>query len=694
MSEVENLLVEIGTEELPPKALKRLSIAFGELLCERLTAQGLEYSSYSVYATPRRLAVTVNGLPISQPDRDIERRGPSVEQSFDEAGKPTKAAEGFANSVGLKVEQLERLENNQGSWLLFRTTEVGEATASLLPSIVEEALAKLPIAKRMRWSDLDVEFVRPVHWIVLLFGTDIVKARILGVDTGRISYGHRFHHPEGMPLEDAASYATTLYSSGRVVVDFAARAQMIREQVEEAATVLGGEAVMDANLIEETTALVEWPVAVAGSFDPEFLSLPESVLMATLKGHQRYFPVRSKDGKLLPHFITISNIESRTPDVVRAGNERVIRPRLSDAAFFHAADADVSLEDRQAGLSDLVFHKKLGSMFDKAERVANLAGHVAIAIGESPEAVKLARRAGQLSKCDLLTQMVTEFPELQGQMGMEYARSSGEAESVALAIGEAYMPRFAGDRIPSSATGRAVAIADKLDTLVGIFGIGQAPSGDKDPYALRRAALGCLRIFIEGELALGLPKLLQAATVGYKDLFEPGDTVQQTLDFMLDRLRAYFIDQEIPVEVFLAVQARHPEQPYDFARRVRAVDEFRRRPEANSLSAANKRIHNILKQAGDSVAIKADDALFSEDAEWNLAAMLVALGPRVKDMLKKGDYTGALSTLAGLRDNIDAFFDNVKVMDDNTNVKNNRIALLREIYQLFLKTADISRLQG
>ena len=693
MSEVADLLIEVGTEELPPKLLKRLSTEFGSLLCERLTAQGLDFDTYTVYATPRRLAVTVSGIPTSRPDRDIERRGPSVTHAFDEAGNPTKAAEGFAKSVGLAVEHLERLENDQGSWLLFRTTEVGEATASLLPSLIEEALAKLPIPKRMRWADLDVEFVRPVHWVVLLFGNDIIDAQILGIDAGRISYGHRFHHPEAIAIEDPASYATTLYGSGHVVVDFDARLGMIREQVNETAALLGGKAVMDSDLLEETTALVEWPVTIAGSFDTEFLSLPDAVLIATLKGHQRYFLVRGEDGKLLPNFITISNIESRTPEVVRAGNERVVRPRLSDAAFFHAADSGVSLEERQSGLEDLVFQKQLGSMFAKAERVASLAGHVAIAMGESPETVTQARRAGKLSKCDLLTQMVTEFPELQGQMGMEYARQDGEDEAVALAIGEAYMPRFAGDQIPASQIGRAVAIADKLDTLVGIFGIGQAPTGDKDPYALRRAALGCLRIFIEGELALGLPKLLQAAAEGYKESFEAGEVARQTLEFMTDRLRAYFVDQGIPVEVFLAVQARQPEQPYDFARRARAVEAFRQLPEAASLSAANKRIRNILKQADDDIPTKIDDALFCENAEWDLAAVLVALGPRAKDMLRTGDYTGALTILAGLRDNIDAFFDTVRVMDDDVKITNNRLALLRGIDQLFLETADISRLQ-
>ncbi|MDX1512867.1 MAG: glycine--tRNA ligase subunit beta [Gammaproteobacteria bacterium] len=694
MSETADLLVEIGTEELPPKSLKGLSVAFGTEIAESLRARGLTYGEVSTYATPRRLAVVVSEVPFAQPDRENERRGPSVDAAFDADGNPTKAAEGFAKSCGVAVEHLERLETEEGRWLVFRTTEVGESTPSLVPAIVEDALGRLPIPRRMRWADFDFEFVRPVHWIVLLFGTDVVDAEILGASSGRTTRGHRFLNPEALPIENPGAYAMTLYSAGHVAPDFDDRADIIRRQVADAANSLGGKALTDKDLLEETAALVEWPSVIVGNFDQEFLKLPEAVLIATMKGHQRYFPVADKSGKLMPHFIAVSNIESKNPDTVREGNERVLLPRLKDAAYFLEADAGKSLEERQEDLKGVVFHEKLGTLYDKTERVARLAGHVAIALGENPESVKLARRAGQLCKCDLLTSMVGEFPELQGVMGGEYAAKSGEPEPVSAAIAESYLPRFAGDAIPESVTGKAVAIADKLDSLAGIFGAGQAPSGDKDPYALRRAALGVLRIIIEGELSLDLKKLISDATDGYKSGFEVEGVAERVHEFMTERLRAYFVDQGVPVEVFQAVQARNPTRPLDFAKRVHAVNEFRKLPEAESLAAANKRIQNILKQAGDGIPAATDDSLFSEDAEWNLAAKLVGLSPRVKEMLKQGDYAQAMASLAGLRENVDAFFNTVKVMDDDDKVRNNRLALLNNISALFLETADISRLQS
>lgn len=694
MSETADLLVEIGTEELPPRSLKSLSTAFGKEISDALRSRDLTYGEVATYATPRRLAVVVSGVPVAQADRENERRGPSVDAAFDADGNPTKAAEGFAKSCGVAVEHLERVETEEGNWLVFRTTEVGEATASLVPAVVEEALARLPIQRRMRWADFDFEFVRPVHWIVLLFGNDVVEAEILGASSGRMTRGHRFLNPEAIPIENPGAYAMTLYSAGHVAPDFDDRADIIRRQVADAAHSAGGKALMDKELLEETAALVEWPSVIVGNFDESFLELPDAVLVATMKGHQRYFPVADKAGKLLPHFIAVSNIESKNPDTVRKGNERVLLPRLKDAAYFLQADAGKSLEERLEDLKGVVFHEKLGTLFDKTERIARLAGHVAIALGENPDAVKLARRAGQLCKCDLLTAMVGEFPELQGIMGGEYASTSGEPEQVSKAISEFYLPRFAGDAIPDSTAGKAVAIADKLDTLAGIFGAGQAPTGDKDPYALRRTALGVLRILIEGELSLDLKKLIPGAVDGYKAHFQDDTVTDRVYEFMMDRLRAYFIDQGVPVEVFQAVQARHPTRPLDFARRVHAVNEFRKLPEAESLASANKRILNILKQAGDGIPDNTDDSLFSEDAEWNLAAKLVGLGPRVKEMLKQGDYTEAMASLAGLRENVDAFFDTVKVMDDDEKVRNNRLALLNNISGLFMETADISRLQG
>lgn len=694
MSETADLLVEIGTEELPPKSLKALSKAFGTEITESLRSRGLEHGEVATYATPRRLAVVVSEVPISQPDRENERRGPSVDAAFDADGNPTKAAEGFAKSCGVAVEHLERLETEEGSWLVFRTTEVGEATPSLVPAVVEEALGRLPIPRRMRWADFDFEFVRPVHWIVLLFGNDVIEAEILGASSGRMTRGHRFLNPEAIPVENAGAYAMTLYSAGHVAPDFDDRADIIRRQVADAANSVGGKAMLDKELLEETAALVEWPSVIVGGFDESFLELPDAVLVATMTGHQRYFPVTDEAGKLLPHFIAVSNIESKNPDTVRTGNERVLAPRLKDAAFFLEADAGKSLEERQEDLKGVVFHEKLGTLFDKTERVSRLAGHVAIALGENPDAVKLARRAGQLCKCDLLTSMVGEFPELQGVMGGEYAAKGGEPDQVSKAIAEAYLPRFAGDAIPESTTGKAVAIADKLDTLAGIFGAGQAPTGDKDPFALRRTALGILRILIEGELALDLKKLIPDAIDGYKVDLQDDAAADHIYEFIMERLRAYFVDRGVPVEVFQAVQARNPTRPLDFAKRVHAVNEFRKLPEAESLASANKRIQNILKQAGDGIPGNTDDSLFKEDAEWNLAAKIVGLGPRVKEMLKQGDYAEAMASLAGLRENVDAFFDTVKVMDDDENVRKNRLALLNNIRGLFLETADISRLQG
>ncbi len=692
MAEGRDLLLEIGTEELPPGALRRMAEALAAELSARLTARGLEHGEVQSFATPRRIAALVAGVAEARPDREVERRGPMVAAAFDADGTPTRAAEGFARSCGVPVEHLQRTTTDKGEQLVLRTTEVGEATTSLLPALAEEAIARIPMPRRMRWADLDVEFSRPVHWVVLLFGDEPVQTELLGVVAGRTTQGHRFHKPEGIRLDGAADYPTALYGSGHVVADFQARREMVREQVEDAARALGGNAVLDDDLLDETTALVEWPVAVTGAFDPGFLRLPAPVIMAAMMGHQRYFPVRGEDGALLANFITISNIESKHPDSVREGNERVLRPRLADAAFFFDMDLERSLQDLQAGLADVVYQKRLGSMADKAERVAHLAGIVAIALGLGPEAVKLARRAGQLSKCDLLTGMVGEFPELQGVMGREYAARAGEPEAVADALGETYMPRFAGDDIPRTDIGRAVALADKLDTLTGIFGIGQKPSGEKDPFALRRTALGAMRVIIEGELQLNLRKLLDAAVDAYGERISGDAVADEVHDFMLDRLRAYFAERGISAEEFAAVQARNPAQPLDFARRLDAVHAFSQMPEAASLAAANKRIQNILRQVDHAVAPQVKDDLFRENAEWDLAAKLVGLKPRVQSMLKGGDYTGALTALAGLREPVDTFFEQVKVMDDDDAVRDNRLALLNDIHGLFSATADISRL--
>ena len=694
MSEHADLLVEIGTEELPPGSVSELADALAKGVAEGLEREGLVYGAVTSYATPRRLAVLINEVQGSQRERQIERRGPAVSTAFDEDGNPTKAALGFASSCGIDVEHLERLETEKGTWLAFRTTEVGQSTASLLPDIVQRAADNLPIKRRMRWSHGDIEFVRPVHWVVLLLGDEMVDADILGVSAGRHTRGHRFHQPSPIPIEEPAGYASQLYSSGHVVADFETRKEMIRTQVEDTAKKMGGRAEINEQLLDEVTSLVEWPVPIAGSFDEEFLELPPSVLIATMRGVQKYFHVVRPDGKLLPRFVTISNIESRNPDAVRAGNERVIRPRLKDAAFFYEADRQHKLESHLESIKHIKFQDKLGSLHDKSLRVSKLAAHIAIAMGQNPDDVALARRAGMLSKCDLVTGMVGEFPELQGTVGGEYARHNGEPDAVADAIAELYLPRFAADDLPVTPGGRALSVADKLDTLTGIFGIGQSPSGDKDPYALRRTALGILRILIEGEMNLELPKLIEAAAAEYEDLIEKDGLVEQLLDFVMDRLKAYFLEQDIPVDVFAAVMQRRPGRPFDFAKRVKAVDNFRQLPEAVNLIAANKRIRNILKQCEDTLPDNVDDTLFTEDAEWNLAAKLVGLSPSVKTMLNAGDYAQAMTLLAGLSDAIDQFFDTVKVMADEENVRKNRLALLNNIGLLFLATADISQLQS
>ena len=667
---------------------------------------------------PRRLAVLVCGVPGTQPDRDVERRGPPLARAFDDNDEPTRAALGFARSVGVEVDRLVRIDTGDGTWLGYRSTKPGAKLASLLPAMVERALARLPVPRRMRWGDRDTEFVRPVHWVVLMHGSEVIEAEILGVPSGSATRGHRFHHPDDIVLEDAARYEAALRDQGHVVAGFEERMETIRAQAERAADKLGGKARIERALLEENAALVEWPVAIAGHFDPEFLDLPDGVLVATMQGHQRYFPVAGEDGALMPHFIAVSNIESRNPATVREGNERVIRPRLSDAAYFFDSDRGRSLESRLEELGDVVFQRKLGTLRAKSHRVAALAGRVSRAMGGSGEAVAHAERAALLSKCDLVTEMVGEFPELQGEMGREYARLDGEPAAVADAIGELYMPRFADDGIPGTAAGRAVAIADKLDTVAGCASLGQLPTGDRDPFALRRAALGTLRIMIEGELELDLGEMIEAAFDCYAepargapgaaaregdrdDLAPPAvtassDTTGDVRRFMLDRLRAYFADRSIPTDVFNAVLAREPARPLDFAMRVRAVEAFRALPEAASLAAANKRIRNILRQAEQGkidVPGEVDDALLSADAERGLSGALDGIEPRVREMLDAGEYTGALACLAGLRDDVDRFFDTVKVMDDDERLRGNRLALLARIGALFMETADISMLQ-
>lgn len=691
MSETRNLLIEIGTEELPPKALSSLSEAFSSGICRGLEQQGIEYIIAEPLATPRRLAVIVKGVVTIQPDRHIEKRGPALTAAYDKNGQPSKAAQGFARSCGIEINELEKLETDKGSWLIYRSTQPGQATATLIPEIVEAALAALPIPKRMRWGDLSYEFVRPVHWVVILFGHQEIEAKILGVRSGRMTRGHRFHHPAPIELSQADDYIKILEEKGNVLPVFSLRQEKIRLLIEEVAESMNGQAVIDPDLLNEVTSLVEYPVAITGHFDEKFLDVPPEALIAAMKGHQKYFHVLDQEGKLLPRFITMSNIVSTQPQLVQAGNERVLRPRLADAAFFWNQDRAKSLESRLEQLKTVVFQNALGTLYDKSKRVAELSGLIAKQLGEEE---LHGIRAAQLSKCDLMTNMVGEFPELQGIMGEYYARHDGEMENVAIALREHYMPRFWGDALPQTHLGQALSIADKLDTLVGIFGIGQPPTGDKDPFGLRRAAISILRIMIECGLTLNLRQLLNKAQSTYSETTLAAQTSEQVFDFMLERLRSYYQDQGIPYDSIDAVLACRPESPVDIAQRIHGVQAFRQLPAATSLASANKRIHNILKKTEESYPTQVDPTYFDHAAERQLYEQIEAVSTTLKTVLAKGDYIAALENLANLRESVDNFFDNVMVMAENTNIRTNRLALLSSLRDLFLQVADISRLQS
>ncbi len=687
-----DLLIELGTEELPPKALKKLIKAFEASIKKGLETAGLSFTGISSFAAPRRMAVIVDGLQERQEDRLVERRGPAVASAFDDEGNPTKAVQGFARSCGVEVEELEKLETKKGAWLVFKKLQTGSEAASLIPEILQQALNDLPIPKRMRWGTLPGEFVRPVHWLVLLFGDDVIPYDTLGVSSGRESRGHRFHHPANIRINSAQSYVAQLETEGHVVVDMTARREAIRGQVLELATQLGGEAILNEALLDEVTGLVEWPVALSGSYDKRFLELPAEALISSMEEHQKYFAVRDKSGELLPYFITICNIESRDPAQVIAGNERVILPRLSDSAFFWETDRKRPLADRQEQLKTIVFQNKLGSVFDKSERVAMLAAVIATKIGG--EAL-LAERAARLAKCDLVTEMVGEFPDLQGIMGRYYARLDGEHTDVAEALDEQYLPRFAGDSLPKTKTGQAVSIAEKLDTLVGLFGIGQPPTGVKDPFALRRAALGVLRIVIENELDINLLELLDTAQQGFDDSLTEENVTLDVMRYLFDRLRGYAQDKGIKSDVFEAVLAVQPTRPLDFMQRLYAVDAFRQLEQAEALAAGNKRIGNILrKNDAEGDAGQIDESLLSEEAEKALASKLSAVSDKVRPLMESADYAGVLTTLAEMRETVDGFFDAVMVMDEDLTVRQNRLAILNQTRALFLGVADISHLQN
>ena len=685
----QNFLVEIGTEELPPKALKTLATSFADNVEAELNQAGLSFDKIEWFAAPRRLAVKVLNLATQQPSKEIEKRGPAVSAAFDAEGKPTKAAEGWARGCGITVEQAERIATDKGEWLVHRAKIEGQPTKNLLNGIVANALAKLPIPKPMRWADKTVQFIRPVHTVTMLLGDELIEGEILGVASARTIRGHRFLGEKEFEIQHADQYPQLLREKGAVVADFNERKAEILAKSQAKATALGGVADIEESLLEEVTSLVEYPNVLAAKFEERFLAVPAEALVYTMKGDQKYFPIYDKDGKLLPHFIFVSNINPEDPTAIIEGNEKVVRPRLTDAEFFFKTDLKQKLVDRLPRLETVLFQQQLGTLKDKTDRIKQLAGEIAKQIG-ADEAK--AKRAGLLSKCDLMTNMVFEFTDTQGVMGMHYARHDGEDEEVAVALNEQYMPRFAGDELPKSLVASAVALADKFDTLTGIFGIGQAPKGSADPFALRRAALGALRIIVEKNLPLDLEDLVKKSATLFGDKLSNQNVVADVVDFMLGRFRAWYQDEGIAVDVIQAVLARRPTRPADFDARVRAVSHFRTLDSAEALAAANKRVSNILAKA-DAAIGEINLTACVEPAEKALAEAVLALRTEVQPLIAKGDYTAVLDKLANLRAPVDSFFDNVMVNAEDPALRQNRLAILNTLQGLFLQVADISVLQ-
>ncbi|HHF5122345.1 TPA: glycine--tRNA ligase subunit beta [Haemophilus influenzae] len=685
----QNFLVEIGTEELPPKALKTLATSFADNVEAELNQAGLSFDKIEWFAAPRRLAVKALNLAIQQPSKEIEKRGPAVSAAFDAEGKPTKAAEGWARGCGITVEQAERIATDKGEWLVHRAKIEGQPTKNLLNDIVTNALAKLPIPKPMRWADKTVQFIRPVHTVTMLLGDELIEGEILGVASARTIRGHRFLGEKEFEIQHADQYPQLLREKGSVVADFNERKAEILAKSQAKATALGGVADIEESLLEEVTSLVEYPNVLAAKFEERFLAVPAEALVYTMKGDQKYFPIYDKDGKLLPHFIFVSNINPEDPTAIIEGNEKVVRPRLTDAEFFFNTDLKQKLVDRLPRLETVLFQQQLGTLKDKTDRIEQLAGEIAKQIG-ADEAK--AKRAGLLSKCDLMTNMVFEFTDTQGVMGMHYARHDGEDEEVAVALNEQYMPRFAGDELPKSLVASAVALADKFDTLTGIFGIGQAPKGSADPFALRRAALGALRIIVEKNLPLDLEDLVKKSAALFGDKLTNKNVVADVVDFMLGRFRAWYQDEGIAVDVIQAVLARRPTRPANFDARVRAVSHFRTLDSAEALAAANKRVSNILAKA-DAAIGEINLTACVEPAEKALAEAVLALRTEVQPLIAQGDYTAVLDKLANLRTPVDNFFDNVMVNAEDPALRQNRLAILNTLQGLFLQVADISVLQ-
>lgn len=684
-----NLLIELGTEELPPKQLSSLAQAFATNLENELKEAQLSHDGINWFATPRRLALKVMTLCEQQQDKILEKKGPAISAAFDAQGNPTNAALGWAKSCGVSIDQTSRFVSDKGEWLLHKEQIKGKKTEEIIVSLAQKALAAIPISKPMRWGDKETFFIRPVKTLTILFGDKLIEGNIMGINSSRTLRGHRFMGEAEFTIDNADQYPDILELRGKVIADHQKRKAIIVEGVKNAAKQLGGIADLDEDLIEEVTSLVEWPVILSAKFEEKFLQVPSEALVYTMKGDQKYFPVYDNANNLLANFIFVSNIESKEPSYVIQGNEKVVRPRLADAQFFFNTDRKQPLIDNLTRLETAIFQKQLGTIKDKTDRITELAGLIAHKIGANEEQ---AKRAGLLAKCDLMTSMVFEFTETQGVMGMHYARHDGENENVALALYEQYMPRFAGDKLPSNGVSSALAMADKIDTIVGIFGIGQAPKGS-DPFALRRASLGVLRIIVEHGYQIDLCDLINKAITLYGDKLTNNKVASDVIDFMLGRFRAWYQDEGYNIDVIQAVLARRPTQPTDFDQRVKAVTHFRSLDAAESLAAANKRVANILAKFDEKLPSSVNDALLIEDAEKILAEKVTALLQNLTPLFATSQYQEALTLLAQLRDPIDNFFDNVMVMVEDNELKANRLALLNIVREQFLNVADISLLQ-
>ncbi len=682
-------LLELGTEELPPTSLLALSDALTNNICQALKTKNLAYENTQAFATPRRLALIIEGLDETTPLEENTVWGPPAKIAFDKDGKPTKAATAFAQKNNIAVDALETANDGKQDKLVCQSQSGGEASKALLGDIVRDALGKLPIAKRMRWGASREEFVRPVQWLVLLLDNKVLDESVLGIQAGNTTRGHRFHANTTLPITNISDYETLLEKEGKVIASFARRQAMISAQVSALADTIKGKAVISPDLLDEVTALVEWPVALAGKFDERFLSVPAEALVSSMKEHQKYFHVVDDNGTLLPQFITVSNIESKDPTQVVDGNERVIRPRLADAAFFFDTDKKTSLEARREKLKSVTFQAQLGSVYDKTERIKRLAAFIAKAVNAD---VALAERAAELCKSDLVSAMVYEFPDMQGIAGGHYARNDGEDAAVASAMVEQYMPKFAGDAIPASDIGAIIALADRIDTVTGIFGIGLKPTGSKDPFALRRASLGLLRILVEKNYGLDLQDLIHFASEGFEKLSAANTVVDDVLGYCLDRFKAWYQEENIAAEIFQSVRAKQLTTPVDINRRVHAVAAFTQLPEAPSLAEANKRVSNILSKQETDVSGQVDKSLLQESAEKNLADALEKALKIATPHLKNNDYTQALCSLAPLKQPVDTFFDDVMVMCDDEKLRQNRLALLNQLRSVFLEVADISQL--